>query len=97
MVYGSETSSLSAQERRKIGVFTRMCLRNICGIRRVDRVRSLQIREWCGCELSALERIGRNLIKYFGHVERRRKKKFLKKVYRATVKGNWGRGRSQRR
>ena len=38
VVYGSKTWSLSAQERRKIEVFEMMCLRNICGIRRVDRV-----------------------------------------------------------
>ena len=35
IAYGSETRSLSAQGRRKIEVFEMMCLRNICGIRRV--------------------------------------------------------------
>ena len=32
---------LSAQERRKIEIFESMCLRIICGIGRVDSVRSL--------------------------------------------------------
>ena len=45
VVYGSETWSYGAQERRKIEVFEMMCLRNICGIRRVDRVRNSIIRE----------------------------------------------------
>ena len=45
VVYGSEIWSLSAQERRKIEVFEMVCLRNICGIRRVDRVRDAIIRE----------------------------------------------------
>ena len=45
VVYGSETWSLSAQERRKIELFEMMCLRNICGIRRVDRMRNTIIRE----------------------------------------------------
>ena len=67
VVYGSKTWALSAQERRKIEVFEMMCLRNICGIRGVDRVRN---RERCGCELRLLERIERNLSKWFGHVER---------------------------
>ena len=48
VVYGSETWSLSAQERRKIEVFEMMCLRNICGLRRVNRVRNALIRERCG-------------------------------------------------
>ena len=88
VVYGSETWSLSAQERRKIQVFEMMCLRNICGIRRVNRVRNAIIREMRGCELNVLERIGRNVLKSFGHVER---------MGEAHVEGKKGRGRSQRR
>ena len=41
--------------------FEVMCLRNICGIRRVDRGINAMIRE--GCELSVLERIERNVFK----------------------------------
>ena len=44
-------------------------MRNICGIRRVDRVRNAIIRESCRCELSVLERIERNVLKWFGYVE----------------------------
>ena len=47
VVHGSERRSLNAEERRKIEVFEMMCLGNICGIRRVDRVRNA-IRERCG-------------------------------------------------
>ena len=49
VVYGSETRSLSAQERRKIEVFEVMCLRNICDVIRVDSVRSSIIREVWVC------------------------------------------------
>ena len=45
VVYGSETCSLSAQERIKIEVFEVMCLRYICSIRRVDRVRNSLVRK----------------------------------------------------
>ena len=65
VVYGSESWSLSAKERRKIEVFEMMCLRNVCGIRRVDRVK-----ERCGWELSVLERIERDVLKWFGYVEK---------------------------
>ena len=97
MVYGSETWSLSAQERRKIELFEMTCLKNICGIRREDRVRNAIIRERCGCELYVLERIKRSVLKCFGHVERMGEERFVKRVYRANVEGNWGRGRLQRR
>ena len=59
VVVVSETWSLRAQERNKIELFELMCLRNICGIRGVDRVRKSLIRERCWYELSVLERIER--------------------------------------
>ena len=50
VVYVSESRSLSAQGRRKIKVFEKICLRNICGIKRDGRVRkSIIIREKCVC------------------------------------------------
>ena len=66
---------IKCTKRRKIKVFEMMCLRNICGIRRVDRVRNAIIRERCGCELSLLERIERNVLKWFRHVERKGKER----------------------
>ena len=80
VVYGSETWSLSAQEKRNIEEFEMMCLRHICGIRRVDRVRNASIRENCGCELSVLERIERNVLKLFYHAERMGEERLVKRV-----------------
>ena len=40
-------------------------MRNICGIRSVDRVRNAIIRERGGLELSVLERIERKVLKWF--------------------------------
>ena len=48
MVYGSETWSLRAQESRKIEGFEMMCLRNICDIRRVNKVRNTIIKRGAG-------------------------------------------------
>ena len=48
VVYGSETWSLSAQERRDIEVFEMVCLKNVCDIRRVGRLRNTVTRERCG-------------------------------------------------
>ena len=63
MVYGSETWSLNAHVRIKIEVSEMMCLRNICGLKRVGRLRNASIRERCVCELSVLERIrGFNMV-----------------------------------
>ena len=83
---------------KKIEVFEMMYLRNICGIRRVDRVRNAIIRERCRCELSVLEKIERNVLKGFGiWKEWERKGWLIKRVYQANVEGIRGRGRPQRR
>ena len=45
--------------------------------------------------MSVLERIERNVLKWFGHVERMGEERLVKRVYRANVEGNMGRGRPQ--
>ena len=67
-------------------------MRNICGIRQVGRVRNTIVREGCGCELSKLERIERNVLKWFGHMERMGEEKLVKSVYQANVELTWGEG-----
>ena len=74
-----------------------MCLRIICGIRRVNRVKKSLISERCSCELSILERMKRNMLKWLRHVERLWEERLVKKVCFATVEGNRGRRRLQRR
>ena len=86
---------IKCTREEKIEVFEMMCLRNICGIRRVDRVRNAIIKERCGCELSVLQRIERNVLKWFGHVGRMGEERLVKRVYQANVEGNSRRGRSQ--
>ena len=50
----------------------------------------------CEFDLSVPERIGRTMLILFGHVERVGKERLVKRVYRANVEGNGGRGRPQR-
>ena len=64
--------------------------KNICGTRRVERVRNAIIRERYGCELSVLERIEINLIKWIRHLERMGEERLVKRVYRTTVKSDRG-------
>ena len=47
--------------------------------------------------MSVLKRIGRNVLKWFGHVERMGEERLVNAAYRANRKGNRRRGRSQRR
>ena len=64
-------------------------MRNICGIRRVDRVRNAIIRERCGCELSVLERIERNVSGMWKEWERRG---WLRECIGQMWRVTWGEG-----
>ena len=46
----------------------------------MDRVRNTIIRGRCGCELSVLERIERNVLKWFGHVEKMGEERLVTRV-----------------
>ena len=53
---------------------------NICGIRRMGKVRNPSIIKRCGCESIVLERIERNVLKWFGYVEKMDEKRLIKTV-----------------
>ena len=44
MLHGSEVWGLNMHERKRIEAVEMNCLRNICGVRRIDRVRNEEIR-----------------------------------------------------
>src|SRR5256885_17189993 len=49
VVYGCEGWYLKESEKRVIEVFEMKCLRSICGVRRIDRVRREELRRMSGC------------------------------------------------
>ena len=56
------------------------------------RVRNAIIRERRRCELSVLERIERNMLKWFRHVEKMGEERLVKRVYQANVEVTGGEG-----
>ena len=45
LLYGSEVWGLNTHERKRIEAVEMNCLRNICGVKRIDRVRNEEIRK----------------------------------------------------
>ena len=62
------------------------CLRNICGLRRFDRVVNVEIRR-CGKNVSVSQRIDQGVLKWFGHVEGMGDERMAKRVYESDVRG----------
>ena len=93
VMYGSEAWGLRVEERRKLDVMEMRCLRSMCGVTRMDRLRNEVVRERVGVDEKLSERVDRKVLKWYGHVERMSGERLTKRVYRSEVEGERGRGR----
>ena len=72
------------------------CLRNTCGLRRIDRVPNVEIRRMCGKNVSVSQRMDQGVLRWFGHVERMGNERLVKRVYDSEVRGVRRRGRPRK-
>ena len=72
-------------------------LRELLGIRRMDRVPNAWIRELCGVRKGLDERIDEGVLGWFGHVERMEKDGIAMRVYVGESAGSRSVGRPRRR
>uniref|UniRef100_A0A8C8DHP6 ribonuclease H n=1 Tax=Oryzias sinensis TaxID=183150 RepID=A0A8C8DHP6_9TELE len=92
-LYGAETWSLKVAEKRKLNVVEMRCLRSMCGVTRMDRVRNEVIRERTGVMRELADRAEQKALGWFGHVERMGRERLVKRVYESDVSGVRMRGR----
>ena len=97
LLYGSETWSLNASERKRFEVTEMKCLRSMCGVSIRDRVRNEEIRRRCGGGVRIEERVDRSVLRWYGHVERMGTERVVKRVYESSVDGKRARGRPRLR
>ena len=96
LLYGCEVWSLKVHERKRMEAVEMNCLRNICGLRRIDRVPNVEIRRRCGKKVSVSQRIDQGVLRWFGHVERMGDERMAKRVYESDVRGVRRRGRPRK-
>ena len=87
VTYGSELWGMKVSERNKLNVFEMRCLRNMVGVTRLDRFRNEEIRRRTGVTLELDKRVDRNVLRWYGHVERMDDQRLLKRVQRSSVNG----------
>ena len=95
LLYGCEVWSLKVRERKRMEAVEMNCLRNICGLTRIDRVPNVEIRR-CGKKVSVSQRIDQGVLRWFGHVERMGDERMAKRVYESDVRGVRRRGRPRK-
>ena len=69
------------KERSKIRAAQMDNFRGLLGIRRMDRVPNVRIRELCGATKRVDKRIDEGVLRRFGHVQRMEKDRVAKRVY----------------
>ena len=84
VMHGSESWGMKVKEREKLDVAEMKCLRTMCGVKRMDRVRNEAVRVRVGVPEKMSKRVGRK-VKWFGHVERMGSERMTKRVYMSEV------------
>jgi hypothetical protein len=80
LLYGSEVWATSVAERRRMEVMSMKCMRAMCGVSIMDRVRNEDIRRRCGSEISIEKRMDRNVLRWCGHVRRMEEERLVKSI-----------------
>ena len=93
VTYGCEAWVMNTKVRRKIEVLEMRVLREIAGVRRVDRVRNKRIRYMCGSSVSLVGLVERRILRWFGHLIRMNEVRLVKRIMMGEIEGGRGRGR----
>ena len=93
VTYGAEAWWLREGVKKRPKVFERKCLRKICGVTVMDRIRNVVIREEVGVMRDLAGRMESCVLRWFSHVERMDGERMAKRIYDSGVEGRRGRGR----
>ena len=96
LLYGCETWVMKKRDRKRIEAVEMNCLRNICGVRRIDRVSNAEIRRRCGKSGGVSQKMDQGVLRWFGHVERMGDERLARRVYESHVRGTRRRGRPRK-
>ena len=92
VIYGAEAWWLKEGEKKRLNVFETKCLRKICGVTVMDRIRNVLIREEVGVIRDLADRAENCVQRWFGQVERMDVERMAKRIYVLGVEGRLGRG-----
>ena len=81
LTYGSETMLWREKARSRLRAVQMENLRELRGIRRMDRVQNSRIRKLCGVRKGLDESIDEGVLRWLGHVESMERDKITKRVY----------------
>ena len=95
LLYGCKVWMLKVCERKRMEAVELNCLRNICGLRRVDRVPNVEIRRF-GKNVSVNQRIDQVVLRWSGHVDGMGDERMTKSVCESDMRLVRRRGRPRK-
>ena len=93
LTYGSETWTLLEGNKSRVRAVEMSYLRGACGVSWRNRMTNEEVKELCGVDTDVIEKVERNTLRWFGHVERMESDRLTKRVYESGVEGGRVRGR----
>ncbi|XP_069947548.1 RNA-directed DNA polymerase from mobile element jockey isoform X1 [Cherax quadricarinatus] len=96
LLYGCEAWVVNVAARRRLEAVEMSCLRAMCGVNIMQRIRSLEVRRRCGIAKTVVQRAEEGLLMWFGHVERMERNGMTSRVYQSVVEGRRGRGQPRK-
>ena len=86
-MYGSECWVWQTRHESKINALELRSLRSMSGITLNDRVRNEVIRECCGLKEDVVTKVEKNMLRWFGRVDRMSERRLTKGIYVVDVSG----------
>ena len=96
MLYGSETWCLSENEMAILRRTKRAMVRAMCGVKLMDKKRTVDLMEMLGLEESVVQMAKANAVRWYGHVLRSDDGHVLRRALEFEVKGRRKRGRPKK-
>ena len=96
LLYGATAWALTRTEEQRLDAFEMGMLRSIVGVRWDDFVRNVDIREMLS-QPPVSQKLGRAMMKWFGHLERMSDERQVKRITKADMQGRRPAGRPRTR
>ena len=81
LMCGSTRILWKEKERSRVRAIQTDNIRQLLGINRIDKVPNARVRELCRVKKAVNERIDKDVLRWFGHVERMERDRISKRVY----------------
>ena len=90
MLAYAEAWCLKEGEKKRLNVFEMKCLRKMCGVTVMDRIRNVVIRQEVGMVRDLAGRAENCALRWFGHAECMDGERMAKRIYCSGVEGSRG-------